>query len=310
MAAPNPKRTWPFDTSSRKRTLVRHESQQYRLRCSVSTNPIANFWLISTSFNGKHRRKMKRFDMTTNSIPDLCELSVSFLENTEDPNCLDCFLDLRISNGEIPLGEQECKVSFGRLFLSVDTEGMEVLTGSRFGEPTKKNEVMRHKATTSTDQKKSSSSLKAFFDSNTPPQVGLKVEQSKSSGVIGSDNVEEKEPDQRVKARPNLRWEVSEPNGEPLDGTYMENESLFTASMAEPSNRRVTSIELKVKQRDLVIDQIVRNNSALSFFSSLTENQQRLIDIFIAKSLSEATYGDRKYTGEIVLSEFEYSHES
>jgi hypothetical protein len=254
---------------------------------------------------------MKKLDMTaTNNIPDLCELSVSFLENTENPNLLDCFLDLRINTGEIPLGEQECTVSFGRLFLSVDKEGMEVLTGSRFGEPTKKNEVMRHKKTASTDEKRSGWSLSALVGSKTPPQVGGKLEHGRSSGVVKSDHVEEKEPHQRVKARPNLRWEVSEPNGEPLDGTYMENESLFTASMAEPSNRRVASIELKVKQRDLVIDQIVRNSSALSFFSNLTENQKRLIDIFIAKSLSEATYGDRKYTGEIVLSEFEYSHES
>jgi hypothetical protein len=247
---------------------------------------------------------------TKNSIPDLCELSVSFREKAEDPNLLDCVLDLRINNGEIPLSDQECQVSFSRLILSVNKEGMDVLPKSRFGEPTKKNEVAKRKETAKAEQKKTDWALSIGGGSNSFPKVGGNAEHNNASSFTKSEKTEEEEPHQRVKARPNLRWEVCEPNGEPLDGTYMENESLFTASIAEPSNRRVASIELKVKQRDLLINQISRNNSSITFFKDLTENQRRLIDIFIAKSLSQAVFGDRKYKGEIVLSEFEYTHES
>jgi len=112
-----------------------------------------------------------------------------------------------------------------------------------------------------------------------------------------------------VTARPNLRWEISEPKDEFLDGTYMEGQQLFAAALSGKSNRTACTISLKVRQRDLVINQVIRNESALSFFQSLSESQRRLIDIFIAKSLSEATYGNRRYVGEIVLSEAEYQHE-
>lgn len=219
-------------------------------------------------------------------------------------------LDLRLASGELPLGDDECEVSFERLTISVYREGFEILNGSKYGEPLKENSVAASKASKSQSQTKSSTSAKIAAAANKIPLVNVSAEKSSLRQNEKSLSTQESYDHLRVKARPNDRWEVSESDREPLDGTYLQQTPLFQALTLPNANRRSLNVSLKVKQRDLSLKQIRRNGESVGRFERITENQRRLIDVFIAKSLSNAVYGNRKYMGEIILSMFEYSDES
>lgn len=240
---------------------------------------------------------------TTNSLPDLCELAIQFEECGAEENVLQCIVELRISNGEIPLGDEECEVNFGRLILSVDVEGIAIEPGSRYGEPLKKNAVAVTK--TSNTKKSHNQSRRAQLTGSSAkiPEITADFDAGCSTRVEAEVSTIDEDHHLRVKARPNGRWEVTEPDRDILDGTYMQGDTLFLAKATGKANRRAACVQLKVKQRDLKINKIMRNESAVSFFRRISEDQKRLIDIFIAKSLSNATYSNRKYMGEITLSE-------
>lgn len=245
-----------------------------------------------------------------NSLPDLCELVVSFVEHPDSSNTLQCLVDLRVSSSEIPLGDEECEVSFRRLILSIANEGMKVKPGSRFGEPRKNNAVSKQRQVSKSNESSRSRQWKIGGKSSGKPEGEVGLGGCKNDTTLSLETANEEEPHIRVKARPNDKWEISEYENEVLDGTYLEEHTLFEAELTQQANRVATTIELKVKQRDLAINQIMRNESAVSFFSKLSENQRRLVDIFIAKSLSNSVYGDRKYIGEIILSSYEFEYES
>tara|TARA_R100000773_G_scaffold29177_1_gene25060 strand:- start:3789 stop:4583 length:795 start_codon:yes stop_codon:yes gene_type:complete len=244
-----------------------------------------------------------------NSFPDICEFSVSFEPDAEDSNKLSCVVDLRVSCSEVPLGDQECTISFQRLIISVDIEGIDIIPGTRFGEPLKNNSVVKKKTISQAKTKTKNRGWSFGGSTKARPEGAASAENRSSNETSRDTHISEDEKHHRVTAKPNLRLEVIEADDDPLDGTYMEREKLFEAKTKQGGNRTAATLCLKVKQRDLSIGQIIRNESALSFFSVLTENQRRLIDIFIAKSLSNSVYGSRKYVGEIILSEFEYLHE-
>lgn len=247
--------------------------------------------------------------MPNNSIPDLCELLVRLVEDPEDSSALLCLVDLRIANGEIPLGDEDCRVGFQRLTVSVDTEGVAINPGSRFGEPKKNNSVTISQTVTNQGNKKKGWKTSGGVNQTGVPLVKAEAEGECSSGQMTQSILKDEFSDLRVKARPNGKWEVSEPNGGVLDGTYLEGDQLFSSSPFEGANRSGVTLQVKVKQRDLSVNKLMRNDLGFSFFNRLSEGDKRLVDIFIAKTLSKAVYGKRKYMGEIVLSEFGYEHE-
>lgn len=250
--------------------------------------------------------------ITQNSIPDLCELEVRLVGDLETDDDVYCVIDLRVHKGEIPLGDEECEVCFQKITVSVDLGGLSIVPGSRFGEPKKNNAVALKRISTEIDKRKKIAGL-SFLAKATTSSVEGNAEFR--SGLSSSNERESKlestecEEHYRVRARPNQRWEVIEPDGSALDGTYLEDELLFQMSRVAGSNMETISIDVKVKQRDLQINQMVFTQSAVKFFSGLSKTQRRLIDIFIAKSLSSKLYDGKCYLGELVLSTYEFINE-
>lgn len=80
---------------------------------------------------------------------------------------------------------------------------------------------------------------------------------------------------QRVKARPNLRREVREADDSPLDGTYLESDSLVRVSRSERANRSTLVARATVKRKDVSIKQVMRD--AASFIGSRKIGSTRCI---------------------------------
>ncbi len=95
----------------------------------------------------------------TNSFENLCELEMSIKANDVE-GYVECIVCLNVSRDEIPLGDQDCEVSFRKIYLSLDFEGYEIIPGSKFGEYVRKQKVDKRQLKTSHD--KSEKSMKFF----------------------------------------------------------------------------------------------------------------------------------------------------
>lgn len=243
---------------------------------------------------------------TTNSIPEICELEIQVQQPEEKDGDLRCVAEFRLYSGDIPLGDEEFQISISKAVISVELEGLSPTAGTRYGEPRKNNAVCITKSVRK--QTNRGSSLIAGGDFNVSAAslsanvvAGGKIHDSTeaSTTIEANDTFEHL----RVRALPNLRWEVSEPDGVPLDGTYLEGDDLVKMQKSDRANRASFRAWVTVKQRDLVIKQIILDTSSRTFFARLNTNQRRLLDIFIAKSLSRALNWGSNYRGEIMLSE-------
>lgn len=103
-----------------------------------------------------------------------------------------------------------------------------------------------------------------------------------------------------MKARGNDTWEVTEPDGKPLDGTYLDNTDLCEFLLRAGANRAGVQSSVEIKQKDLDFDY---RRSPLSF---INPNKKKLLGILLAKSL---TNEGGEYKGKIVLSNTEIEHE-
>jgi hypothetical protein len=241
-----------------------------------------------------------------NSFPQICEFKVKFEPTQDAEGCFDCVVELRIASDEIPLGDEFCEIAFRKITISVDNEGTEILANSRFGEPRKPNSIPLTKETEITESAKSLSGWRAKVSSTKKPSLTGHAGREIKRGTSSLKQYREEGQYRRVKARPNDRWEVTEPAQQLLDDTYLCDDILFSIEVNKKANRTRSSLSLKIKQRDLAINGIFADDSSKKFFGRIGENQKRLIDIFISKSLSQLAYTDRKYAGEIILAEFEH----
>ncbi len=243
---------------------------------------------------------------TINSVPEICELGIRIEPASDQSGHVRCVAELRLFNGDIPIGDEDCEISISRATISIDLEGLSPLQGTRYGEPRKPNAVPIEKGVK--QAKVADRSFKAGGEvrlDNSKPNLKLGV----GGGIKGSATSEttlsslETIEHLRVRAIPNLRWEIREAEDTPLDGTYLDGESLVELTKLEHANRSSLGVTLKVKQRDLEIKQGMSGDLSPKFFARFTNNQRRLLDIFIAKSLSAAVSGRGEYRGEISLSE-------
>lgn len=247
---------------------------------------------------------------TINSFPDLCELEATVSLDTQDAaDNLRLLIDLRIAPGEITLGDHDCEISFTKVTISVSREGLDIVPTTRFGEPLKTNEVTSSKSVTKTDTTSSSMFGKLAGGLKSGPVAEVEAEKKRTKTGEAVETRTDEYKHLRVKARPNGRWEVAEYDGGRLDGTYMEQMPLFEAVPANGANRSSVEVTLKLKQKDLKIDTDQESMKPNNFFDRFSENHRRLIDIFIAKSLTEAVYGSGSYTGQITLSQYDYQYE-
>lgn len=237
-----------------------------------------------------------------NSVSDLCELGVRTVRDETGAEEFHCVAELRLASAELPIGDDDCEVSVSRATIVVDLEGLAPRPGSRFGEPKRKNAVEINKtikkevsAGTSFRGEAGIGLTPSSFDARIGARAAFDAASETNATIEANETLEHL----RVKALPNLRWDVSEYDGTALTDTYLAEDTLVTVNKSDRSNRCSVTTSVTVKQRHLEIRPIEQKR-----FSNLRgNNKQRLLDIFVAKSLSAAISAGGGYRGEIKLSE-------
>lgn len=244
--------------------------------------------------------------ITTNSVPEICELGIRIDQPEDEDGDLRCIAEFRLFRGDLLIGDEECQISISKAMITVDLTGLSPAPGTRYGEPRKSNAVPITKhVRTQTSRATSYGAGGGLGVGSSSPEakvaIGGEIHRSCEAGTAteASDTFEHL----RVRALPNLRWEVREPDGDALDGTYLEGDDLLKLRKSDRANQVSIRAWVTVKQRDLVINQITLGPPLLSLFGRLSTTQRRLLDIFIAKSLSSALAWGGSYRGEIKLSE-------
>lgn len=244
--------------------------------------------------------------MKQNNFPDICEFDLRINNKSDRSADFDCLADFRVRAEDILLGGEECEVSFVKATISLHLEGFMPIPGSRFGEPKKVNVVERAeecRAATSNGQDVSiGGGLKAGI-SGLIANGDLNYKGSKSVKQESLTQLNFSSNHYRVKAIPNLKWEIAEHDGSMLNETYLESDQLVSLTEISKANRRMVSVDVSVKQRDLRIE-MVRKGVAVGVLGIMNNTQRRLLDIFIAKSINSRIPGAGQYQGGIKLSQF------
>lgn len=246
--------------------------------------------------------------MKQNNFPDICDFEMRLQNNPLGEREYDCLSDLRIRVEEVNLDGDECKVCFVKATIAMVLEGFEPISGSRYGEPKKENVVERIEKNSKSLSAAGEVSGKANLSSSFESRSGnASLSLMASSTQINNLTTESTSftNHYRVKAVTNLKWEVTEPDGSLLSETYLESDRLIALRERLKTNRRYISVDVSVKQRDLSIEASHRS-LASGVLNRLTNNQKKLFDIFVAKSINSKIPGSATYSGAIKMSQFTF----
>ncbi|MBM3603287.1 MAG: hypothetical protein FJX25_00695 [Alphaproteobacteria bacterium] len=242
---------------------------------------------------------------TRNAFSELCELVIRVVPSETPEGELDCIVELRLASGDVDLDEESCEISISKLTLYLDLEGAIPVPGSRLGEPRKQQTSEMDRVTT--QENKVATAFNASAHANldiTGPALGASASGEVKAAVQRETVLtrHDRLVHHRVKALPNLRWEVREEDESRLDGTYLESDSLMRFTRTERANRTAVLARATVRQRDVAISQVMKDPLSWKYFERFNTTQRRLLNIFIAKSIDSAVRGNGKFVGEITLS--------
>lgn len=244
--------------------------------------------------------------MKQNNFPDICEFELRMKNKSDRSVEFDCLADFRVRAEEITLGDEECEVFFVKATISLQLEGFDPIPGSRFGEPKKVNVVERTeecRAATSNSRDVTIEGGVKLGWSGLSANGGMNYNMTKSDSQGSSSQLNFSSNHYRVKAIPNLKWEITEHDGSMLNETYLESDQLISLTERSKANRRMVSVDVSVKQRDLRIE-MVRKGVTAGVLGKINNTQRKLLDIFIAKSINSKIPGAGQYQGGIKLSQF------
>ncbi|MHB0784401.1 hypothetical protein [Bradyrhizobium sp. 5.13L] len=223
-----------------------------------------------------------------NSLPDLIEI-ITRVRNGNEPDDREVRVELRIDSITLATDERlEFTVELNRASLSLDLDGLEVVPQSRHGEPTKPNDVSVEHKLTRESTKQAEAGGSAELNLSSQPSAALS---GKLSGSVASKTTESMSAQQtysllRVKARGNLRWEVSEPGdgNKALSDTYLNDDVLCKVKALPGANRLAVKLAAFARKRDIRVTPI----SKLSKFSFKSKNHEKMLSALIGKALSHA----------------------
>jgi hypothetical protein len=238
-----------------------------------------------------------------NSLPDLLELLLKVVPSKGNDNDLAVSPELRITKGVVEGEKDICfEVALRRVTLSLNLDGLDPISGTRFGEPVKDNEA----------EGKRKTSHEVIKQGEAHGKIGIALEPSKISGslsagaeakatakTVQSTTSIEKLSHLKVKARPNLKWEITESTQlDELDGTYLEGDPLCQVRAKTGANIRSIQLEANVMQRDVIL-RAHKGNCLISF---RTATHEKMMKVLVAKALSRT---DSKFNGMIQFSRSE-----
>jgi hypothetical protein len=208
-----------------------------------------------------------------NSIPELIEVLMRVVASNE-PQTHEVRLDLRVYRAEVVSEEGlEFVVELDRAVFGLDLDGLDVVPKSRFGEPTKPNDVSieHHLSRESSVQGEVGASLDGAVSANPTGGASLKLSGSASGKQTHSSSAQLTERKLRVKARGNLKWEITEPHPaaglSPLHDTYLNDEVVCKITAQKGANRLAVRVATSARKADIRLS-MKKNKSPLSFRST------------------------------------------
>lgn len=225
----------------------------------------------------------------SNSLPDLIEVLMRVVNSNEEGH-RDVRVELRVNN--VSLVSDDCLefvVELDRAHLSLDLDGFEVVPTSRYGEPRKPNDVsVERKLTNETTlQGEIAGSIEGTLGIQPTGSVTSKVSGSAGRKSVVSSTAQQTEQILRVKARGNLRWEVTEPelNGATsvLRDTYLLDDVLCKVSALPGANLLAVKLEAFARKRDIRITP----RSKLGAFGFKSRNHEIMLNAVVTKALSQ-----------------------
>jgi hypothetical protein len=242
----------------------------------------------------------------TNSLPDLLELLLRVVPNKGKATGFEVTPELRITKGMVEGEEDLCfEVSLKRVWLDLHLDGLDPISGTRFGDPVKDNEAEVKRKTSHEVVKEGKGHAKIGFSvdpSNVSGSLSAGAEGKAAEKRVESTTSTQKISHLKVKARPNLKWEITEsPQLDELDGTYLEGtegDPLCQVTPKKGANLRSVQLGALVNQRDVIL----RAHKEKHPFSFRNPTQEKMMKILIAKALSGT---DSKFNGVIEFSKSE-----
>jgi len=233
-----------------------------------------------------------------NSIAELVDLSARLVKGSDDDG-QSLNVELRVHPHSVYGPNDLCiSVAIKRLLLNLDLNGLEIVPGTRYGEPTKDNVAVREFTHVTEVSEEATGSGEAAIKISPigTPEVSTTGRASGSIAAKEALSYKDTRTFSRVRALGNMRWEVAEPPWEiqKLDLTYIPDKTLCRLSVKDRANQKSLEIKATVRQRDLDLE-ADRASRLLPF---RTPNQKKLLKIVIAKALS--TEGE--YNGLITFS--------
>jgi hypothetical protein len=226
-----------------------------------------------------------------NSLPDLIEVLMRVVNGDEDGQ-REIRVELRVAS--VSLVADDCLefvVELDQANLSLDLVGFEPVPKSRFGEPSKPNDVSVERKLTSetTKQGEVSATAEATVGMHPSGSFTTKGSGSAAGKSVNTTMTQQTEKLLRVKARGNLRWEITEPglNGttSPLSDTYLNDDILCKIRALPDANLLAVTLDAFARKRDIRISP----RTKLGKFSFKSRNHEVMLNAVIAKSLSRNT---------------------
>jgi hypothetical protein len=227
-----------------------------------------------------------------NSLPNLIEVLMRLSEHN-DSNIPEREVRVELRVHSILLEADDCMeftVELDKANLALDLDGFDVVPKSRFGEPTKPNDVsIEHKVIHETTRQ---AELGGKLDGTAAlqPSGSISANASASAGVKATHSASGQQTQRhlRVKARGNLIWEVTEPSlqgpSKPLDDTYLHDDVLCKVKALPGANQLAAKLVAFARKRDIRIN--AKKQSIFYPFRSV--NHEKMLNVLIAKVLNSS----------------------
>jgi len=235
-----------------------------------------------------------------NSVVDLVELIIDRRAGNDPEGSDRLHVDLRAGTAEIDDMDSGVffSVSISEARLVLQLEGLDIKMGTRHGEPTRADEIVR---TTVTEEESTKAQIAAGGRIAASSAATGAASASASGRVdkgwqqLSQRTTETIDQHIAVKARGGNTWHISERNGAKLDGSYLSDTVICELKRDEGVNR--TSIRTIVLAKQRAVNITPGKGGLVDKFTS---RKKQLLSILIAKTIDPLR---AERSGDIVLSE-------
>lgn len=232
-----------------------------------------------------------------NAVPDLLELLLRVVNSGTKAKIANLHVDMRIARVELECPDGLCfAVGLKRVWLSLDVTGLAPLPGSRYGEPTRPNETSLKQKFVSESTVESQTGSAGELRLNASPGANINAKFGAKEKTKNSVTSTALSTHTKVKARANLKWEITEsPDLDHLDGTYLNDDVLCRASVLAGANSKSVQLDAYAPQKDVTLELKSHKN----VFSWPSKNHEKMLKVLIAKAIAGSAV---PYSGIVTLS--------